>query len=108
MLTSDKNLIIAFFTVLVVAFSLNMLNVSCIWKQTDTGNEFLNKNLVYNQTIFSIDNSWYLPQIHNFLAGKGFTCDTTDPRQAVRRTPVYPMFYGIHYLLFGEKKVSLQ
>ncbi len=59
MLTSDKNLIIAFFTVLVVAFSLNMLNVSCIWKQTDTGNEFLNKNLVYNQTIFSIDNSWY-------------------------------------------------
>lgn len=104
MLTSDKNLIIAFFTVLVVAFSLNMLNVSCIRKQTDTGNEFLNKNLVYNQTIFSIDNSWYLPQIHNFLAGKGFTCDTTDPRQAVRRTPVYPMFYGIHYLLFGEKK----
>lgn len=103
MLTNKRNLVLAFFSVLLFAFALNTLNVSCIRNQTDKSNEFLNKNLVFNQTIFSIDNSWYLPQIHNFLAGKGFTCDTTDRKLAVRRTPVYPMFYGAHYLLFGEK-----
>lgn len=103
MLTSRRNLLIAFFSVLFFAFALNTLNIYCVRNQTDKSNEFLNKSLVFNQTIYSIDNSWYLPQIKNLLAGKGFTCDTSDRKLYVRRTPVYPMFYGIHYFLFGEK-----
>ncbi|HNM31468.1 MAG TPA: glycosyltransferase family 39 protein [Chitinophagales bacterium] len=103
MLTSKRNLVIAFFAVLSFAFFLNAINLNAIRKQTDKSNEFLNKELVFNYTILSVDNSWYLPQIHNYLAGKGFTCDTSDAKLLVRRTPVYPMFYGIHYLFFGEQ-----
>ncbi len=103
MLTSRKNLIIAFFSVLIVAFALNELNINFIRNQADKSNEFLNKELSFNQTVSSIDNCWYLPQIKNYLAGKGFTCDTSDSKLAVRRTPVYPLFYGLHYVLFGEK-----
>lgn len=103
MLTSNKNLLVAFFNVLIFSFALNTLNVSCIKSKSKKENEFLSKDLVYNQTIFSIDNSWYLPQIKNYLNGNGFTCDTSDKKLAVRRTPVYPLFYGMHYILFGEK-----
>ena len=103
MLTSKRNLVIAFFAVLSFAFFLNAINLNAIRKQTDKSNEFLNKELVFNYTILSVDNSWYLPQIHNYLAGKGFTCDTSDAKLLVRRTPVYPMFYGIPYLFFGEQ-----
>lgn len=103
MLTSKKNIFLAFLAVLAIAFCLNELNINSIRNQTDKSNEFLNKELVFNHTILSIDNSWYLPQIHNYIAGKGFTCDTSSAKMGVRRTPVYPLFYGIHYLLFGEK-----
>lgn len=80
MLTSKRNLVIAFFAVLSFAFFLNAINLNAIRKQTDKSNEFLNKELVFNYTILSVDNSWYLPQIHNYLAGKGFTCDTSDAK----------------------------
>jgi 4-amino-4-deoxy-L-arabinose transferase-like glycosyltransferase len=102
-LTCKRNIVIAFFAVLFFAFLLNAINIHAIRNQSDKSNEFLNKELVFDYTIFSVDNSWYLPQIHNYLAGKGFTCDTADTKLLVRRTPVYPMFYGIHYLLFGEQ-----
>ncbi len=103
MLTSKKNLFLALISVLIFAFALNTININCIKNQKDKSNEFLNKTLVFNQTIFSIDNNWYLPQIQNFLSGDGFTCDTSNTKLAVRRTPVYPLFYGIHYVLFGEE-----
>lgn len=60
-------------------------------------------SLVHNATIFSTDNNWYLNQIKNWKATGEFTMDAENPELTVRRTPGYPLFYGIHYLVFGEK-----
>lgn len=104
MLTNNRTIIFAFLSVLGFAFLLNTVNVAYVKKQITLKGISSSEQLVHNQTIYSIDNSWYLPQIKNALSGKGFTCDTTDYKFKVRRTPGYPMYYGIHYLLFGEKK----
>ena len=58
--------------------------------------------ILYGSTLVSPDNVWYLNQFKNYLNGLGFTIDPLDPIYAVRRTPGYPMFYGLHYMLFGE------
>lgn len=58
--------------------------------------------VLYGSTIYSPDNAWYLNQIKNYLDGLGFTIDPLDPIYAVRRTPGYPLFYGVHYVLLGE------
>jgi len=58
--------------------------------------------IIYASTLGSPDNDWYLNQIKNYLNGLGFTIDPLDPVYAVRRTPGYPVFYGLHYLLLGE------
>ena len=60
--------------------------------------------IINKVTIYSIDNNWYLPQIKNYLQGNGFTSDKLKPQYLVRRTPIYPLFYGIHYYLFGENE----
>ena len=61
-----------------------------------------NDGVLYGSTLSSPDNAWYLNQIKNYLNGFGFTIDPLDPIYAVRRTPGYPLFYGLHYILFGE------
>jgi hypothetical protein len=59
-------------------------------------------NILFGATLGSPDNAWYLNQIKNYLNGLGFTIDPLDPIYAVRRTPGYPLFYGVHYIIFGE------
>jgi len=59
-------------------------------------------SILFGSTLDSPDNAWYLSQIKNYLNGMGFTIDPLDPIYAVRRTPGYPLFYGVHYYLFGE------
>ena len=51
----------------------------------------------------SVDDPWYTTQIKNYLNGDGFTINPEDPIMSVRRTPGYPLFYGVHYSLFGEE-----
>lgn len=84
------------------AFLINEVNLSYI-KSTNPSNISINMgSTMYGHTVWSIDNNWYLPQIKNLLNGDGFTLDTHNPELKVRRTPVYPLFYGAHYVLFGE------
>jgi hypothetical protein len=59
-------------------------------------------DILYGSTLGSPDNAWYLNQIKNYLNGFGFTIDPLDPIYAVRRTPGYPIFYGLHFMFFGE------
>ncbi len=61
-----------------------------------------NDGILFGSTLSSPDNAWYLNQIVNYVNGFGFTIDPLDPIYSVRRTPGYPIFYGIHYLLLGE------
>jgi hypothetical protein len=58
--------------------------------------------ILYGSTLVSPDNVWYLHQFKNYLNGLGFTIDPLDPIYAVRRTPGYPIFYGLHFMFFGE------
>jgi hypothetical protein len=63
----------------------------------------LDSGILFGATLDSPDNAWYINQIKNYLDGLGFTIDPLDPIYSVRRTPGYPIFYGIHYLLLGEE-----
>ena len=59
--------------------------------------------LVHDSTIWSPDNSFYTTQIKNYLNGDGFTLNPEDAVMSVRRTPGYPIFYGMHYSVLGEE-----
>jgi hypothetical protein len=86
---------------------INELNLYCV-KQANPANETVSeKSTMYGYTIYNVDHEWYLPQVHHLVNGEGFTLDPLNPEMRVRRTPVYPLFYGIHYLLFGEEKSFL-
>lgn len=94
-------------TLLIVAFlfavAVNELNLRHI-KNVNPTNQLSNmSSTLYGYTIWCVDNGFYLPQIKNSLAGGGFTMDTRNPESTVRRTPVYPLFYGLHYVAFGER-----
>ena len=99
----NTSAIVLFFISILYTCSMNMLNIHAIKKANPTNAELNARSLVYNATIYSIDNYWYLNHVKNYLATGKFTVDTTKYRYEVRRTPVYPLFYGAHYLMFGEK-----
>lgn len=102
---SKKELLFIAVLTLIFSIGINEANLSYIKLKNPT-NENVNSasaSTVYGYTVWSIDNSWYLPQIKNFLNGDGFNLEPKNPEMAVRRTPVYSLFYGAHYLLFGEQ-----
>jgi len=78
------------------AFITNMININVSHAMYGD-----NDGILFGTTLSSPDNAWYLNQIVNYVNGFGFTIDPLDPIYSVRRTPGYPIFYGIHYLLFG-------
>ncbi len=92
-----------FIAVCIFAYTMNFINIRSIQKNNPANTEQNARSLVNNETIFSIDNEWYLNQIKNLQHGYGFTHDTSNYLYTVRRTPLYPLFYGAHYLIFGEK-----
>jgi hypothetical protein len=97
--------LIIFFLGLFFSLLINNINTS-ILKCSLTEN-INTKSLVNNSTVWSIDNKWYLPHIENIKNGHGYTLNSNEPEMRVRRTPVYPIFYGIHYYLFGKEKSFL-
>lgn len=92
-----------FFIALGFGLLVNEANLYYVKANNPQNVESNTKSTVYGYTIWSIDNSWYLPQIKNLVAGHGYTSDPDNPEMRVRRTPGYPLFYGLHYLIFGEK-----
>lgn len=85
-------------------FIWNKWNIDYIRSNSLKDKNYATWSLAHNSTIFSIDNYWYTSQIKNYLNKEGFTVNPHKHHYTVRRTPVYPIFYGIHYLLFGEAK----
>lgn len=88
----------------VVVFSIlvNSINLNYIRHINPQNDPYVFTNLVHNETINSIDNYWYINHIKNYLEKGQFSYATLSSKDAVRRTPLYPLFYGVHYLLFGE------
>ncbi len=99
-----KSSIIVFFVTLVFSVCVNELNLREIRKNNPENDLLKNRTLVHNSTIYNVDNIWYLNQFKNYLSGNGFTADPGKPYYEVRRTPVYPLFYGLHYYFFGEER----
>ena len=102
MIVSKKYLLLALFFLALFALGLNEYNNHLI-RRNNTENSLKNaRSLMYNSSVYSIDNVWYVSQIKNYLNGNGFTVNPEKSNYSVRRTPVYPLFYGLHYILFGE------
>ena len=101
---SKKYVLLLFFILVAYAVAINEWNIHAIKKNNPFNALSSNRSLVYNSSVFSIDNDWYTSQIKNYLNGKGFTIDPERYNYNVRRTPVYPLFYGLHFVLFGETK----
>jgi hypothetical protein len=88
--------IFIFIFVFIFSYILNITNIII-------GNVGENPGeLIQGATLGSPDNFWYINQVKNFMKGYGFTSDPNDLIQYVRRTPGYPIFYGIHFVIFGE------
>ncbi|MFN8236621.1 MAG: glycosyltransferase family 39 protein [Chitinophagales bacterium] len=100
---NKKYILLYFIIVLVYAFGINEWNIRSVKKFNPDNITDNSGSLVYGHTLYSIDNIWYVSQIKNYLNGDGFTVDPNKTHYSVRRTPVYPLFYGAHYLLFGEE-----
>lgn len=100
---ANARVLIAFFVgSLLYTGLITTLNTRAIREQ-NPGNAVSNgRSLVHNSAVYSIDNYWYVNQVKNYLEHGRFTVDIHKDRYEVRRTPVYPVFYGIHYYLFGE------
>ena len=100
---SKKQCCIIFITAILFSIFTNELNKYYV-KQNNPENNISNtKSLVEDATIWSIDNEWYLPHIKYIFSGEGYTLDPNNPEMKVRRTPGYPLFYGLHYIIFKEK-----
>jgi len=100
---SKKQCCIIFITAILFSIFTNELNKYDV-KQNNPENNISNtKSLVEDATIWSIDNEWYLPHIKHIFSGEGYTLDPNNPEMKVRRTPGYPLFYGLHYIIFKEK-----
>ncbi len=100
---NKKYILLYFFIAVVYAFCINEWNIRSVKKFNPDNITDNSGSLVYGHTLYSIDNIWYVSQIKNYLNGAGFTVDPAKTHYSVRRTPVYPLFYGAHYLLFGEE-----
>lgn len=95
--------LIAFIASFLWGAFINFYNLSCIRQQNPANTVSNARSIRYDKTVISIDDYWYIFQMKNYLNGKGFSYNTDSPLNAVRRTPGYPLFYGIHYYLFGEE-----
>lgn len=93
---NSRFLLVSFLIILTYSLLLNFTNLSFILRQPDN-----TRNTVYSSTIFSPDNYWYINFALNLEAGNGYVQYKNSPVTAVRRTPVYPLFYYAHLKLFG-------
>lgn len=93
----NRDAILIFMVSFFFAISANHANIQVTHLMYGSSDDIL-----FGSTLNSPDNSWYLNQIKYFMNGFGFTIDPLDPIYAVRRTPGYPIFYGLHYIILGE------
>jgi 4-amino-4-deoxy-L-arabinose transferase-like glycosyltransferase len=92
-----------FLVALVFGLALNEANLRFIRRANPTNLPINGASTIQGAVIWSPDSTYYLPPIKNILAGHGYTIDPAQPDSRTRRTPGYPLFYGLHYVLFGEE-----
>lgn len=84
------------------AFLINEANISYIRKINPDNSRGAVGSTTFGYTTWSPDDQSYTTQIKNYLEGKDFNVDPNNPELSVRRSPGYPIFFGIHYAIWGE------
>ncbi|MEI6816419.1 MAG: glycosyltransferase family 39 protein [Bacteroidota bacterium] len=100
---SNKFLFTWFLIAFFLALTVNELNLYFVEKSSSSSSQTPTAKTVYGYTITNVDNYWYVNQMKNFMEGKGFTVDPSIPHYDVRRSPGYPLFFGLHHAVFGER-----
>ncbi|HLF46203.1 MAG TPA: glycosyltransferase family 39 protein [Chitinophagaceae bacterium] len=100
-----------FFVVLFSAafnFSFLEYNNYLIRKNNPENIERNAKSLVYGQTVFSVDNDYYLSPVDNFLEGKGWKRGTVESNgEYYRRVPGYSIVYLFFTAIFEKPTAFL-
>jgi hypothetical protein len=91
-----------FFAVFLFSVTVNEYNIYLIKKSTSYTPEVNSKSLVFNETIFSIDNEYYLSPVENFLKSNEWKRSPgIGDGDYFRRTPGYSLIYLSFVKPFG-------
>jgi len=84
----------------------NLLNIERIRTQSDPNGTINAGSLVHNQTIYSIDNEYYLSPVDNYKHGKGWKRSPgVSDGDYYRRVPGYSLVYLLFYNMFGSQNL---
>ncbi len=99
---SKKIIYLIVFVSLAIGFSLNEYNLHVI-RQNNPANILINaKATLYNETVWSGDNEFYISPPENYLKGKGWRRDPPVGNGSYfRRVPGYSVFYFFFRILFN-------
>ena len=88
---------------IIVNFSFLEYNNYLIRKSNPDNININAKSLVYGQTVFSVDNEYYLSPVDNYLQGKGWKRGTAVSNgDYFRRVPGYSAVYLFFVKIFGH------
>lgn len=83
---------------------MNVLNIEQIRQKSKPGETINAGSLVKDQTIYSIDNEYYLSPADNYVHGKGWKrSPAVSDGDYFRRVPGYSLVYLLFYKLFGSE-----
>lgn len=87
---------------------MNVLNIDQIRKNSKPNDTINAGSLVKDQTIYSIDNEYYLSPVDNYVRGKGWKrSPAVSDGDYFRRVPGYSLVYLLFYKLFGSENLWL-
>lgn len=98
---NKKHLYLVLLTAFVFSYGFISFTANYIRKVNPNNESKSSQSLVANTMIYSPDDYWYVNQYKNWREGRGFTIDPAYKNLSVRRTPVYPIIYGVFTYEFG-------
>src|SRR6185503_14639978 len=71
----------------VFSVALNELNLARVRRENPDNAERNARSTMYGHTVWSPDNTYYVPPIKSLLAGRGYAIDPDNPLTRTRRVP---------------------
>src|SRR5438270_7563905 len=100
----DKTLLLLVLIALLLNFTFLQCNLNLIKRDNPKNENISARSIVQNQTIYSVDNEYYLSPVDNYLKGKGWMRDpAVSNGDFFRRVPGYSLFYLFFIKVFGYK-----
>ena len=106
--SNKKFLLVLILASAVFNFSFLEYNNYLIRKDNPTNIEINAKSLDYGQTVFSVDNEYYVSPVENFLSGKGWKRGVGNSNgDYFRRVPGYSIVYLVFTAIFDKPVAHL-